>query len=627
MSISPRIKIIAHDLLQIALAWMLAWLARFNFDLPPQPFLDSSLNALPVVIVTQAAIAWYFGLYRGLWRFASLPDLSNILRAAGLGALLAAIVLFLVNRLDATPRSVLILYPVFLVFLLGGPRLLYRIWKDHALHLQTNADAQRVIVVGGGNGGEMLIRDMLREGNYIPVGLVDDNAQLQRSNIHGVPVLGQIAELSRIVQRREVDLLVIAIPSANSEQMRRIVESCEATGRPFRTLPQLDDLLSGRSGISTLREVSLEDLLGRDKVELEWQAIQSSISGETVLVSGGGGSIGSELCRQIATLGVARLVVLDNSEHNLYVIEKELRRSSPGLRVECLLADVRDGVAIERAFSTFTPSLVFHAAAYKHVPILQTQIREAVAVNVLGTLEMMNCADRYGCSSFVLISTDKAVRPSSVMGATKRLAELVCEARYPHSDTKFITVRFGNVLGSGGSVVPLFREQIAAGGPLTVTHADATRYFMTIPEACQLIMQAGAVGSGGEIFVLDMGEPVNITYLAEQLIRLSGHTPGLDIEIVYTGLRPGEKLSEELFRDDEHLDPTSHDKLLLAQHVHNDRNHIEQLLSDLRSSVDAFDEESITALLSQAVPEFDVVTDKNTAVGADNIVSFSRSVQ
>ena len=569
-------------------------------------------------------IAWRFGLYRGLWRFASLQDLLNILRAAALGALAIGVVLFLGARLHGIPRSVFMLYPLFLVFLLGGPRLLYRVWKDNSFSLRRVIAANRVLVIGGGSGGETVVRDMLREGSFLPVGIIDDDPGLARARIHGVPVLGPIAALPQITEEQGVDTLVIAIPSATSAQMRTIVERCEASGKPFRTLPQLHDMVSGRLTMQALREVSIDDLLGRDKVTLDWAAIQAALAGRVVLVSGGGGSIGAELCRQIAGLGVARLVVFERSEYNLYQIQRELLELHPHVSIECVLGDVCDRVAVDAAFTHWRPALVFHAAAYKHLPMLQNQVREAVRNNVFGTLEMIDAAERHGCAGLVLISTDKAVRPSSVMGATKRLAELLCESRKRSGATRLITVRFGNVLGSAGSVVPLFREQIAKGGPVTVTHPDARRFFMTIPEACQLILQAGAVGSGGEIFVLDMGEPINITYLAEQMIRLSGREPGRDIRIVYTGLRPGEKLNEELFLEAERLTSTRHDKLLLAQHVAVDPRQLQEILAAMHNAVLAFDEPALERLLRQVVPD---LSDGAASIAPDaaNVVAFYRS--
>jgi FlaA1/EpsC-like NDP-sugar epimerase len=622
---SVRSIVISHDLLMIALAWVVALCARFNFSWPPPEFLAANLQALPVVVIVQGALAWYFRLYRGLWRFASLQDLWNIVRSAVIGAFAVALALFVVTRLERIPRSVLMLYPMFLVFLLGGPRLLYRLAKDRSLNLDNIRNGERILIVGAGTGGEMLVRDILRDGNYVPVGFVDDRAGLARMRIHGIPVLGAVERLPDLVQRYQVDRIFIAIPSATNAQMQRIVGFCERAGCPFRTLPRLQDLVSGRVGLREVREVAIDDLLGRSAVQLDWAGIQRQLLGQTVLVTGGGGSIGSELCRQAARLGVASLVIYERSEYHLYRVERELRQAFPHLTLHALLGDVCDAVALEHAFATHQPKLVFHAAAYKHVPIVEAQIREGVRNNILGTHNVVEAADRHGCEALVLISTDKAVRPSSVMGATKRFAELLCERKNLQSRTRFVTVRFGNVLGSAGSVVPLFREQIRNGGPITVTHPEATRYFMTIPEACQLILQAVAVGSGGDIFVLDMGEPVNINYLAEQMIRLSGRVPGEDIRIVYTGLRPGEKLSEELFHAEENLQPTPHPKLLLAAHTRLDAARIGELYAQLMQACDAFDEKRIRECLTEAVPE---LSDEQPRAGTrePTIVLFKRSV-
>ena len=621
MPLSRRNKVILHDLAAIGAAWMIALFARFNFEVPPRENLVHAVQALPVVLVVQGLIAQRFGLYRGVWRFASLQDLWNIIRAAALGTVCIGIALFVIDRLEGIPRSMTVLFPMFLVATLGGPRLMYRLWKDRALSLKQLAAGQRTVIIGAGSGGETLVRDMLRGGGYVPVGFVDDRKSLRKARIHGVPVLGTIDELPCIVQKLQIELLLIAIPSATNAEMRHVVEICERTGLPFRTLPRLLDLVSG-SALRELRDVSIDDLLGRAKVELDWQTIQSQLAGKSVLVTGGGGSIGSELCRQIARLGAGRLVVFERSEHQLYLIERELHASHPRLELHCMLGDVCDAPALHHAFATWKPRIVFHAAAYKHVPIVEAQAREGVRNNILGTHLVIEAADRFGCESCVLISTDKAVRPSSVMGATKRFAELLCELRNQRSQTRFITVRFGNVLGSAGSVVPLFQEQIKAGGPVTVTHPEATRYFMTIPEASQLILQAAAIGRGGEIFVLDMGEPVSISYLAEQMIRLSGRVPGRDIQIVYTGLRPGEKIEEELFRDDEDLAPTRHEKLLLAAHTTLDAARIREIFDALMRACDDFAEDRIRALLTEAVPEL-----SQPAAPARNtkVVQFKRS--
>jgi FlaA1/EpsC-like NDP-sugar epimerase len=600
---SQRARVIIHDLLAISAAWGISMAARFNFSVPPEPYLSAGLAALPVVLLGQAVVARHFGLYKGMWRFASIPDLWNIIRAAVIGAVIIAIALFIVNRLENIPRSIPILYPFFLIFFLGGPRLGYRFWKDHTLSLKNISGGQRVIIIGAGSGGETLIRDMIRDGAYVPVGFVDDRTELTKARIHGIPVLGTITELPALVSRYEVESLMIAVPSASNSEMQHIVEQCERSGVPFRTLPKIHDIVSGRVGLQQIREVSIDDLLGREKVELDWQGIRDAVVGKTILITGGGGSIGSELCRQIAQLGAANVIVFDKSEFNLYQIENELRAEFPQIPVHCVLGDVCDREGVHSMFSTHNPQIVFHAAAYKHVPMLERAAREAVRNNVLGSFEIIEAADKCACESFVLISTDKAVRPSSIMGATKRFAELLCETKNRESKTRYMTVRFGNVLGSTGSVVPLFRKQIRDGGPVTVTHPDATRFFMTIPEACQLILQATAMGEGGVIFVLDMGDSINITYLAEQMIRLSGHEPGNDINIVYTGLRPGEKLAEELFRDDESLEQTTHDKLRLANHIRSERREVLHTYQEFEAAVLACDEKAVKDTLLSAIPE------------------------
>jgi FlaA1/EpsC-like NDP-sugar epimerase len=407
-----------------------------------------------------------------------------------------------------------------------------------------------------------------------------------------------------LVERLDVNLIVLALPSANPSQMRRLVELCEKTGVPFRTLPPIDSLMSGQVTLNQLREVSIDDLLGREPVALDWQAIETELRGKKVLVTGAGGSIGSELCRQIARLRPAHLILLDSGEFNLYSIEMELTKKFPRLPISRCLNDVVDRPAVEKVFAESRPEIVFHAAAYKHVPMLEDQVREAARNNVLGTRTMAEVADRFGCETFVMISTDKAVNPANVMGTSKRAAEIFCQNLNKRSQTRFVTVRFGNVLGSAGSVVPLFKQQIEAGGPVTVTHREITRYFMTIPEACQLILQASVMGDGGEIFVLDMGEPIKIAYLAEQMIRLSGKVPGEDIDIAYTGLRPGEKLYEELFHEKEALQSTHHEKILLARHREFDWQRLTEILDGMVIACHSYHEANIRGLLSELVPEW-----------------------
>jgi len=613
-----RFIITLHDLFMVGIAWCLAYLIRYNFAMPDAA-VAALLASLPVVVVAQGVVLRITGLYRGLWRFASVPDFWNIIRAVAGGSLVAGLALFLVNRLEGVPRSALVLYPVFLTLLLSVPRLSYRMWKEHGLNVINMSGRRRALILGAGASGEMLARDMLRDDGYLPVGFLDDNRKLRRAKVRGIPVLGTIQDLPQVIRDIAPDVVIIAMPSVTNAQMQRVVEVCEGCGLPFRTLPRMQDLVSGRSGIKELREVAIEDLLGREPVSLDWQGISQGIAGKVVLVSGGGGSIGGELCRQIGRFGPSALVLLEQCEFNLYNIEMELRRLYPQLKLHPCLGNVCDEATVEHVLGRHRPQIIFHAAAYKHVPILEGQAREAVINNVMGTKTIATAADRHGCGTFVLISTDKAVNPTNVMGASKRIAELYCRTINERSATRYITVRFGNVLGSAGSVIPLFQKQIDGGGPVTVTHPEVTRYFMTIPEACQLIMQSAALGEGGEIFVLDMGEPVKIGYLAEQMIRLSGKVPHEDIEIVYTGLRPGEKLYEELFYEEERLSNTEHAKILLARHRDIEWEQLKQSVHALEEACHLYDEGRIATLIKTIVPEL-----HETATAPDNVIRFKQ---
>jgi FlaA1/EpsC-like NDP-sugar epimerase len=432
------------------------------------------------------------------------------------------------------------------------------------------------------------VRDLLRQANqeYSAIGFVDDNVQKRGHDIHGVRVLGHIRDIPRLCRQYRIDLIFIALPSLNAKNMRRVIRWCEKSRLPIRTLPSLTALAKGHVSVNALRRLSIEDLLGREPVNLAFEQIHRELENKRIMVTGGGGSIGSELCRQIAEFRPASLLIVDNSEYNLYAIE------------------IVDTVAMQELFAVHRPQVVFHAAAYKHVPMLESQIRVAVFNNILGTYTVAQLSHTYNVEKFILISTDKAVNPTNIMGATKRAAEVICQSLNDHSSTAFITVRFGNVLGSVGSVVPLFTKQIEQGGPVTVTHPDITRYFMTIPEACQLILQSGANGEGSEIFVLDMGEPIKITYLAQQMIRLAGKEPGLDISIVFTGLRPGEKIFEELFYDTEALVPTVHDKIYKAQCNKVNWAGCEQRLAAIEKAVATFQEDELLVLLQEMVPEY-----------------------
>jgi FlaA1/EpsC-like NDP-sugar epimerase len=620
---ASKYLITIHDLAVVPIAWLGAFWLRFNLGMIPDEYLSIAMQILPVLWLIQFGAFVYFKHYRGLWRYASVSDLIRIIKAVVSAALITLLIVFLVWRLEAVPRSVFPLYALLLVGLLAMPRLLVRWYGENKTWLRDTG--RRVLIIGAGKAGEMLLRDLLREGgkDYYPVGIVDDDVRKQKKEIHGIRVIGTIDDIAMIAQSEHIELAILAIPSANTREMRRIIEICENASLSVRTLPRLQDIVSGDATVSTLKQVSIEDLLGRDPVQLDWSAINRQIAGKTIAVTGGGGSIGSELCRQIAKMGPSCLIVVDNGEFNLYRIDFELRKSFPGLEIQSILLDVTNASAVSELFDIQRPDVVFHAAAYKHVPLLEKQALVAVNNNVLGTKTVADAAVRTGTSVFVLVSTDKAVNPTNVMGTTKRMAELYCQSLNDGSGTHFITVRFGNVLGSAGSVIPLFSEQIAAGGPVTVTHKDITRYFMTIPEASQLIMQASVLGKGGEIFVLDMGEPIKIAYLAEQMIILSGKKPVEDIEIIYTGLRPGEKLYEELFYDGEGHQRTAHNKIFRADTSRQDKEKIERAVEEIQSCLAKRDETALIGMLRKIVPENRIGKSDTSSSGAhEKILKF-----
>jgi FlaA1/EpsC-like NDP-sugar epimerase len=552
-------------------------------------------------------VFWQVGLYRGVWRFASVPDLWNIFKASLLGLLGIVLGLALYNHLGIQSRLVLVLYPIALSGLLGLPRLLYRAWKDSQFAGLSGDTAVPVLILGAGRDGETLLRDLRRSGAYRPVGLLDDAIKLHGTKLHGVPVLGRLEDAARIAKETGARLLVIAIPSLDAAAMQRVVAICESTGLPFRTVPRLVDVLEGRALPGELKEVAIEDLLHRKPVTPDWKLIRGWLGGRTVMITGAGGSIGSELCRQCARHGARRIVLLEVNELALITIHAELRRVFPDLEVLPLLANCGDAAAVAHALRTTEPDAVFHAAAYKQVPLLEQQLREAVRNNVLATEVLAQACRDAGVPSFVLISTDKAVDPVNVLGASKRMAEMICQNLDDRRATRFVTVRFGNVLDSAGSVVPLFREQIRRGGPVTVTDPEVTRYFMTIPEACQLIMQAVASAAHSSIYTLDMGEAVPIRVLAEQMIRLAGKQPGKDVAIVYTGLRAGERLHETLFHSDETYRPTSHSKILEARARAVHPEILGKALAQLKAAVDVYDTDAISRVLRETIPEFQPV--------------------
>ena len=598
-----RAGVFLHDILMIPAAWYLAYWLRFNLGTIPENSLQVATLMLPVVIICQSFSYFVFGLYRGIWRFASLYDFIRIGKSVYVGALIATLVIFAITGMQHVPRSVIPLYMILLFVLLGGNRALYRSFKDQRMRV---SGGKRALIIGAGESAQMLARDMLQhaQGEYLPVGMIDDDPDKLNREIHGIKVLGGFEDIPDVTEQQSIDLIVIAIPSLSSARMQNLVGICESAGTEFKTVPRLEDLISGQVTVSSIQEVSIEDLLGREKIELDRALMQSGLSGKVIMVTGGGGSIGTELCLQVAGFVPEALIVFERSEFSLYRIQTELEHRYPQLNLVPVLGDVCDRQVVENVTQRYRPDMIFHAAAYKHVPILQAHPAEAVKNNITGTRIAAEAASQFNCDKFVFISTDKAVNPTSILGATKRTGEIYCEGMNTVSSTRFITVRFGNVLGSDGSVVPLFREQIRAGGPLTVTHPDMTRYFMTIREACQLILQASVVEEEGGIYVLDMGDPVRIDYLAEQMIRLSGKAPGKDIEIQYVGLRPGEKLYEELFYDDESKERTGNDKVFRARHVPADWRKVKQVIARLEQSLVTVEDHEIKRLLAELVPQY-----------------------
>jgi FlaA1/EpsC-like NDP-sugar epimerase len=554
------------DLALVAAAYYLAYLARFDGDIPLR--YDKLFGATVAVVLGIKLLVFVAArFYTKWWRFTSVRDLQAIVGATALGSLIVIAVLsfWQPGDLKPVPRGVFAFDFVLTLVLIGGVRFIVRSAIERPSRGDIVARGREVIICGAGDAGVTLLREMQRNRTlgYQPVGIIDDDPRKRRMRVQGTKVLGPRDELPQILRDKRIDEVIIAMPSAPGRVRQEIVEACRAAGVRCTTIPGLFDLISGEVTVSQIREVQVEDLLGRPPMDIDFARVARYLTGRAVLITGAGGSIGSELCRQIAKVGPRSLVLVDHAENNLFEIDRELRDRGHS-RQEPVIADCRDKLAMTRIFTKYRPEIVFHAAAYKHVPMMELNPLQAVANNSLATAQLAQIAEDAGVERLCLISTDKAVEPKTVMGASKALAERVIESFSRSSSTRFTAVRFGNVLGSSGSVVPIFRRQIAAGGPVTVTHPDMTRYFMTIPEAVQLVIEATGIADGGDIFVLDMGEPVRILDLAENMIRLLGKEPGRDVVIEFSGIRPGEKLGEELFNVDETVTPTRYGKIRRA---------------------------------------------------------------
>ncbi|MBW2081300.1 MAG: polysaccharide biosynthesis protein [Deltaproteobacteria bacterium] len=606
-------SLVIADFFLLILAYYGAFWLRFVQEIPPHEMEVFERTVLPVVLFKLGLIV-FFRCYQALGRYFSLVDFVNLTKAVVAGTGTVIIVILMANRFEGYARSVYILDGILSLFFLGGVRLAIRCvpirfsllkWRKRSG--QDAAKRRRVLVAGAGDAGEDILREVQKNGalSIHVVGLVDDDRGKWGCSLHGRPVLGAIDDLPDIAECHQVDEVIIAMPSASGQAIRRVVNFCEAAGVPFKTLPGVGELLDGRVTVNRARDVDYRDLLRREPVPLEDEKIRAYICDRRILITGAGGSIGSELCRQIGRYKPAELILCDKTENNLYHIEIELRQTFPELNIRSVLGNVTNLKHTYHLFCAFKPQVVFHAAAYKHVPMVELNPWEAIFNNIIGTRNVLQCSHLLKAETFVMVSTDKAVRPTNVMGATKRIAEMLTGA-YNHfcPATRFVTVRFGNVVGSEGSVLPMFKKQIAKGGPVLVTHPDITRYFMTIPEASQLILQAGCMGEGGEIFILDMGIPIRIVDMARDLIRLSGLRPDEDIAIEFIGLRPGEKLYEELITQGEGIVKTHHDKILVLQGVGQSLETLNESIKRLVGAADAFDAEGIREQLKEIVPEY-----------------------
>lgn len=594
------------DIIIINISLIASYLLKFDFSyssIPErftQPILKLALIATCIKIITYIVLR----LYNSLWKYAGVYEMGLIVGASFVSNSIMISYVFISRT--PVPRSIFLICMLTDVFLIAGIRFAYRIFrrviKGEIIRFK---NLKRVLIFGGGDAGAIIVKEMKMhpELKSTPVAIIDDDLFKQGKKINGVPIKGQRKDILKVVEKYQIDEIIIATPSASNKDINEIFTECSKTQCKVKILPSLSQLIDETVVMQKVRDVNIEDLLGREPVNLDVNEVSSYIKDQVVLVTGGGGSIGSELCRQIAGFSPKKLIILDNYENNAYDIQNELLYNNPQYELHTIIANIREKPRLERIFEMYKPDVVFHAAAHKHVPLMEANPTEAIKNNVFGTLNVAECADKYGVKRFVLISTDKAVNPTNIMGATKRIAEMVIQAINRISKTEFVAVRFGNVLGSNGSVIPLFKKQIEQGGPVTVTHPEVTRFFMTIPEAVQLVIQAGAMAKGGEIFVLDMGEPVKISDLARNLIKLSGFEPDVDIDIEYTGLRPGEKLYEELLLKEEGLESTKNNKIYVAKPIHTDLALLKRELDCLKEIM-LKDSEGISEYIKLIVPTY-----------------------
>lgn len=595
--------LILIDALLINIAFFMAFFLRFDYHVV-EPYFTLYKQSFIVFTLSNIFTFIFFKQYHKIWRYVNLKDLMDLMVVITIGSAVSSLILFLLQI--HLPRSIYPLSWLLNIILIISSRLFYKYLMSNSKVKIKDIVFKNTLIIGAGSAGQMLIRELRAhpEIGLKPVAILDDDRSKIYRSMEGIPIVGTLDDIVKAVKENEIDEVIYAIPSASRTVLRKVIDSLSELHMKVKTLPGIYELVNGKVSVNQLRDVDINDLLGRDPIKIDLNEISSYIKGKKVMVTGGGGSIGSELCRQIARFNPSHLIILDIYENNMYDIQQELLRKYPDLRMTCLVASIRDEKKLNIIFKEYKPEIVFHAAAHKHVPLMEDSPHEAVKNNVYGTLNLVRCANTYGVKRFVMISTDKAVNPTSVMGATKRICEMIIQSFDKVSKTEFVAVRFGNVLGSNGSVIPLFKKQISEGGPVTVTHEDVKRYFMTIPEAVQLVIQAGAMANGGEIFVLDMGEPVKIIDLARDLIRLSGFEPDVDIPIKITGLRPGEKLFEELLMTDDKYTSTKHDKIFIEKPGFNDYDGLVLTLEKYKSKIDDMDTYEIKEFIKSIVPEY-----------------------
>lgn len=604
-----RIFLMCYDMLAVFVASMLALLARFDFHLDkvPPEYVNEVWRTLPYIMVVTLVIFWGLRLYSSLWSYAGALEMTYIVSACILDTLAMAALLLFRNWGDLypVPRSFYIFYGLFLVVLIVGCRYFYRALRAIRVMIRNGEFQRNVLIIGAGDAGNQLIKE-IKNSRYVKkkvVGVIDDDHSKIGNFIHGAKIVGDRSCILSKVQELHVHEIIVAMPSASPKDIKDILEICKETGCELKRLPGIYQLVNGEVSISKLKDVDVNDLLGREPVSVNLESIMGYVSGKVIMVTGGGGSIGSELCRQIAEHHPKRLVIVDIYENTTYDIQNELKVKFPDLDLVVLIASVRNTNRMNWIFETYEPEIIYHAAAHKHVPLMEESPNEAIKNNVLGTWKIVQAADKYHVKRFVMISTDKAVNPTNIMGASKRICEMIIQTYNNRSNTEYVAVRFGNVLGSNGSVIPLFKKQIERGGPVTVTHPDIVRYFMTIPEAVSLVLQAGAYAKGGEIFVLDMGEPVKILELAKNLILLSGHKPDEDISITFTGLRPGEKLYEEMLMEEEGLQDTENKLIHIGKPIELDEERFLEELAELKEYV-VKEPEDIREWVKRIVPTY-----------------------